>query len=127
MIDHPTDKRNGLDKEIDAHVVATDELKSLVDRLMTMCGCGPVFALTLITDALEFGRLDRRQIAAPCGAVGSPQFHRCRPRTDRRRQRPARKPTRHQRRRGRGRKIACLATVSAMIATLDAMAGDNKP
>jgi len=50
-------------------------MKATVELLMSMRGCGRILALTLITDLPELGTLDRRQIAAPCGAVGSPQPH----------------------------------------------------
>jgi transposase len=38
-------------------------------------GIGPAIARTLIAELPELGTLDRRQIAAPCGAVGTPQPH----------------------------------------------------
>jgi hypothetical protein len=75
MIAYFTSKNKDLDKVIDAHVAAHDELQATVDLLTTMRGCGRILALTLITDLPELGQLDRRQVAAPCGAVGTPQPH----------------------------------------------------
>lgn len=67
MIDYLTIKEKELDKAIDGHVAAHDELQALVDLLTTMRGCGRIFALTLITDMPELGQLDRQQIAALAG------------------------------------------------------------
>jgi transposase len=65
MIAYFTSKNKELDKAIDAHVAAHDELQATVDLLTTMRGCGRILALTLITDLPELGQLDRRQVAAP--------------------------------------------------------------
>ena len=67
MIEYLTNKRKELDKTIDAHVRAHDELQETVDLLTTMPGCGRILALTLLTEMPELGQLDRRQIAALAG------------------------------------------------------------
>jgi transposase len=67
MIAYFTSKNKELDKAIDAHVAAHDELQATVDLLTTMRGCGRILALTLITDLPELGQLDRRQVAALVG------------------------------------------------------------
>ena len=75
MINYLTAKHKEFNKTIDYHISANDDMKATVELLMSMRGCGRILALTLITDLPKLGTLDRRQIAAPCGAVGSPQPH----------------------------------------------------
>ena len=74
MIENLTNQNKEMDKAIDAHVKAHDDMQATVE-LLTMRGCGRILALTLIIGLRELGQLDRRRVAAPCGAVGSPQPH----------------------------------------------------
>ena len=67
MIDYLTGRQKELDKTIDAHVRAHEELQETVDLLTSMRGCGRILALTLLTEMPELGQLDRRQIAALAG------------------------------------------------------------
>ncbi len=106
MIEYLSSKHKELDKAIDAHVAAHDELQATVDLLMTMRGCGRILALTLITDLPELGTLDRRQVAALVGLA------------------PIAKDSglRENQRvtkggRGQVRKVAYMATVSAIRAS----------
>jgi hypothetical protein len=94
-------KNKELDKAIDAHVAAGDELQPTVDLLTTMRGGGRILALTLITDLPELGQLDRRENQRVTNGG-----------------------------RGQVRKVACMATTSAiraMIVTLNAMVRDDSP
>ena len=67
MIDYLANKRKGLDKTIDDHIRAHEELKATVDLLTSMRGRGLILALTSSTEMPELGQLDRRQIAALAG------------------------------------------------------------
>ena len=67
MIDYLTSKQKEMDKTIDAHVAAHEELAATVELLTSRCGCGRILALTSSTEMPELGQLDRRQIAALAG------------------------------------------------------------
>jgi transposase len=148
MIDYLTKKHKELDKVIDAHVAAYDELKELVDMLTTMRGCGRILALTLITDLPELGQLDRRQVAALVGLApiakdsglrenqrvtkgGRGQVRRVLYMATVSAIRASDNPfkARYQAlvARGKPKKLAIVAIMRAMIVTLNAMVRDNKP
>lgn len=148
MIDYFTSKHKELDKAIDAHVAAHDELQATVDLLLTMRGCGRILALTLITDLPELGQLDRRQIAALVGLAPIAKD------SGLRENQRVTKGGRGQVRRvlymatvsairandnpfkarylalvdrRKPKKLAIVAVMRAMIVALNAMARDNKP
>lgn len=148
MIDYLTSKRKELDKEIDAHVAAYDELQALVDLLTTMRGCGRILALTLITDLPELGQLDRRQVAALVGLapIAKDSGLRENQRVTKGGRGQVRKvaymatvsairandnpfKARYQAlvARGKPKKLAIVAVMRAMIVTLNAMVRDNRP
>ncbi len=148
MIEYLSSKNKELDKAIDAHVAAHDELKATVDLLMTMRGCGRILALTLITDLPELGQLDRRQVAALVGLAPVAKD------SGLRENQRVTKGDRGQVRkvaymatvsairaadnpfkarylalvaRGKPKKLAIVAVMRTMIVTLNAMVRDNKP
>ena len=148
MIDYLSSKHKELDKMIDAHVAAHDELQATVDLLMTMRGCGRILALTLITDLPELGSLDRRQVAALVGLAPVAKD------SGLRENQRVTKGGRGQVRkvaymatvsairasdnpfkarylaliaRGKPKKLAIVAVMRTMIVTLNAMLRDNKP
>jgi transposase len=148
MIDYFTRKNKELEKAIDAHVAAHDELQATVDLLMSMRGCGRILALTLITDLPELGQLDRRQIAALVGLapIAKDSGLRENQRVTKGGRGQVRKvaymatvsairasdnpfKARYQAliARGKPEKLAIVAVMRTMITTLDAMARDNKP
>ena len=148
MIDYLTRKHKELDKVIDAHVAAHDELQATVDLLMTMRGCGRILALTLITDLPELGQLDRRQLAALVGLApiakdsglrenqrvtkgGRGQVRRVAYMATVSAIRASDNPFKARYlaliARGKPKKLAIVAVMRTMIVTLNAMVRDNKP
>ena len=137
-----------MNKAIDAHVAADDELQATVDLLPTMRGCGRISALTLITDLPELGQLDRRQVAALVGLApiakdsglresqrltkgGRGQVRQvlCMATVSASRATDNPFKARYQAlvARGKPKKLAIVAVMRTMITTLDAMVRDNKP
>ena len=148
MIAYFTSKIKELDKAIDAHVAAHDELQATVDLPTTMRGCGRILALTLITDLPELGQLDRRQVAALVGLapVAKDSGLRENQRVTKGGRGQIRKvaymatvsairandnpfKARYQAlvARGKPKKLAIVAVMRAMIVTLNAMVRDNRP
>ena len=148
MIDYFTNQNKELNKAIDAHVAADDELQATVDLLLTMRGCGRILALTLITDLPELGQLDRRQVAALVGLApiakdsglresqrltkgGRGQVRQvlCMATVSASRATDNPFKARYQAlvARGKPKKLAIVAVMRTMITTLDAMVRDNKP
>jgi transposase len=56
-----------LDAEIQAVIAADHDLAASYRLLLSMPGCGPVLAATLLAELPELGALDRRQIASLAG------------------------------------------------------------
>ena len=148
LIDYLTSKQKELDRTIDAHVNAHDDLKATVELLMTMRGCGRILALTLITDLPELGNLDRRQIAALVGLApiakdsglkenqrvtkGGRGQLRCvlymaTVSAIRAKDNPFKARYQALIARGKPKKLAIVAVMRTMIVTLNAMVRDNMP
>jgi len=148
MIDYLINKRNELDKTIDAHVGAHEELQATVDLLTAMPGCGRILALTLLAEMPELGQLDRRQIAALAGLAPVAKDSGLRENQRvveggrglvrnaaymgtvsaiRANDNPFKARYQALGDRGKPKKLAITATMRNMITTLNAMLRDNKP
>ena len=148
MISFFEKKMKELDKTIDAHVRAHEDLQETVDLLVTMRGCGRILALTLLVDMPELGQLDRREIAALAGLApiardsglkenqrvtkgGRGQVRRvlymATVSAIRANDNPFKARYQALIARGKAKKLAIVAVMRAMIVTLNAMARDNKP
>jgi len=64
-----------IDRDIDEAVRRSPLWRHDEDLMVSVPGVGPAIARTLMAELPEIGTLDRRQVAAPCGAVGTPQPH----------------------------------------------------
>ncbi len=134
-------ERKALEREIEALIKAQAAMRSLYQRLVTVPGVGLIVAATLIAELPELGRLSRRQIAALAGVAPFPNES-----GDRRGYRaikggredvrqalfncarvaiahnPVAKPFYERlRARGKGHKVALVATMRKLLTILNAM------
>jgi transposase len=138
-------ERKALEGEIEVHIKARDDTRSLYKRLVTVPGVGLIVAATLIAELPELGRLSRRQIAALAGLAPFPNesgdrkgYRSIRGGRDEVRQvlfncalvavrhNPIAKPF-YERLRARGKphKVALVATMRKLLTILNAMLKTN--
>ena len=138
-------QRKELEREMEALIKSQEAMRALHRRLITVPGIGLIGAATLIAELPELGRLSRRKIAALVGVAPFPNesgdrrgYRAIRGGRDEVRQalfncarvaivhNPVAKPFYERlRARGKGHKVALVATMRKMLTILNAMLKTN--
>ena len=138
-------ERKALEREMEALIKSQDAMRVLYRRLVTVPGIGLIGAATLIAELPELGRLSRRQIAALVGVAPFPNesgdrrgYRASRGGREEVRQalfncarvaiehNPVAKPFYERlRARGKGHKVALVATMRKLLTILNAMLKTN--
>ena len=138
-------ERKALEREMEALIKSQDAMRTLYRRLLTVPGIGLIGAATLIAELPELGRLSRRKIAALVGVAPFPNesgdrrgYRAIRGGREEVRQalfncarvaiehNPVAKPFYERlRARGKGHKVALVATMRKLLTILNAMLKTN--